>query len=295
MERRIFLELGGSIIIGTMITPSFIDLVIPDAKLKNIGLQLYTVRDDMDKNPAATLKKIASIGYRHVECAGYNNGKFYGLDKKDFKALLDDNGLKMWSGHTNTGFGKPEGTLSMTHKWERVCEDAVFMGQKYIGCGYFEVNERKTIEDYKRHAALFNACAETAKKFDLTFFHHNHDFEFVPIDGVVPYQILMNETDKNLVKFELDHYWTKKADVDSIKLMAQHSSRFPLWHIKDMADNATKSFTEVGTGTIDYASLFTSKATSLMDLFFVEQDSNHHISPLQSIEISFKNLEKIIQ
>jgi sugar phosphate isomerase/epimerase len=182
----------------------------------------------------------------------------------------------------------------MTNKWETVCEDAAYMGQKYIGCGYFEVNERKTMEDYKRHAALFNTCAETAKKFDLTFFHHNHDFEFVPIDGKVPYDLLLNDTDKNLVKFELDHYWTKKANVDSIKLMAENAGRFPLWHIKDMANNPEKSFTEVGTGIVDYVSIFNSKARSSMDLFFVEQDSNHHISPMQSIEISFKNLKKII-
>jgi len=294
MQRRTFLELGGSSILGAVISPTFSDLFIFDGKLKSIGLQLYTVRDDMGKNAISTISKIADVGYNHVECAGYKNGKFYGLDKKEFKVLLDDNGLKMWSGHTNTGFGKTDITHSMSKNWEAVCEDAVYMGQKYIGCGYFEIGERKTIDDYKRHAALFNTCAETAKKYNLIFFHHNHDFEFIPINGVVPYDILLKDTDKSLVKFELDHYWTKKANVDSVKLMDEHSGRFPLWHIKDMANNAERSFTEVGTGIVDYASIFNSKAKASMDLFFVEQDSNHHISPLQSIEISYRNLKKII-
>lgn len=294
MKRRAFLEISGSSILGAMISPSFSDLLSSDGKLREIGLQLYTVRDGMGKNPVATIKKIADLGYKHVECAGYKNGKFYGLDKKDFKALLDDNGLKMWSGHTNTGFGKKDITHSMINNWEAVCQDAAFIGQKYIGCGYFEVGERKTIDDYKKHAALFNKCAETAKKYSLTFFHHNHDFEFIPINGIIPYDVLLKETDTKLVKFELDHYWTKKANVDSLKLMAENKGRFPLWHIKDMDNSSEKLFAEVGTGIIDYKAIFSSKAKSSMDLFFVEQDSNHKVSPLNSIEISIRNLKEIL-
>jgi len=293
MYRRTFLEIGTTTVIGALSTASWSDMFLLDKKLSNVGLQLYTVREDMKSNPSGTLKKIAEIGYSHVECAGYYNGNFYGKSKAEFKAMLDKYELKMWSGHTNTGFGKPEGTYSMSNNWESVCEDAVFMGQKYIGCGYFEVGERKSIDDYKRHAALFNKCAETANQYGLTFFHHNHDFEFLPIDGTVPYDILLNETDKSLVRFELDHYWTKKANVDSVQLMNKHNGRFPLWHIKDMADTTERSFTEVGTGIINYKSIFTSNPKKYMDLYYIEQDSNHKGSALQSIEISFKNLKKI--
>ncbi|MBK8670032.1 MAG: sugar phosphate isomerase/epimerase [Saprospiraceae bacterium] len=292
MIRREFLKRTAILSAGTLVFPE-IDLSSSKADMNNIGIQLYTVRDDMSKNPYATLRKIAELGYKHVESAGYYNGKFYGKTKEDFKAMLDDVGLKMWSGHTNTGFGYPEGTYSMTNKWEAVCEDAAFMGQKYIGCGYFSTEERKTIEDYKHHAALFNTCGEMAKKYNLTFFHHNHDFEFEPIAGVVPYDVLLNETDKNLVKFELDHYWTKKANVNSLKLMKKHTGRFPLWHIKDMDHTPARSFTEVGTGVIDYKAIFKSKAIDSLAFYFVEQDSNHNTSPLRSIEISFNNLRKL--
>jgi len=292
MERRTFLELSGSTILGAMISPSVSDLILPKTK-KNIGLQLYTVRDNMSKDPIATLKSIAGIGYKHVESAGYYNRQFYGQTKENFKIILDDFGLKMYSGHTATGIGMGKDSYNMSNNWEAVCEDAAFMGQKYIVCGWFSPNERKTVDDYTRIAQLFNICGEKAKEYGLQFCHHNHDFEFFPMDTTVPYDILLNETDKNLVKFELDHYWTKKANVDSIQLMNQHVGRFPLWHIKDMANTSENSFTEVGSGIINYKSIFASKAKKHMDLYFVEQDSNHKGSPMQSIEISFKNLDKI--
>ena len=275
-----------------LVNPLELDFV-PKANLKNVGLQLYSVREDMNKDALGTLSQIKSIGYSHVESAGYNKRQFYGKSKDDFKMILEDLGLKMYSGHTATGIGTGKDSYNMSYNWEAVCEDAAFMGQKYIVCGWFAPDERKTIDDYKRIAQLFNKCGEKSKEYGLQFCHHNHDFEFFLIDGIVPYDILLNETDKNLVKFELDHYWTQKANVDSIQLMNKHAGRFPIWHIKDMDNTPSKSFTEVGSGIINYTSIFTSKAKKYMDLYFIEQDSNHKGSPLQSIDISFKNLKKI--
>jgi len=275
-----------------LVNPLELDFV-PKANLKNVGLQLYTVREDMNKDALGTLTQIKSIGYAHVESAGYNKRQFYGKTKESFKMILNDLGLKMHSGHTATGIGTGKDSYNMSNNWEAVCEDAAFMGQKYIVCGWFSPDERKTIDDYKRIAQLFNKCGEKSKEYGLQFCHHNHDFEFFPIDVIVPYDILLNETDKNFVKFELDHYWTQKANVDSIQLMNKHTGRFPIWHIKDMDNTPSKSFTEVGSGIINYTSIFTSKAKKYMDLYFIEQDSNHKGSPLQSIDISFKNLKKI--
>ncbi len=275
-----------------LVSPLELDFVL-EANLKNVGLQLYTVREDMNKDALGTLRQIKSIGYSHVESAGYNKRQFYGQSKENFKMILEDLGLKMYSGHTSTGTGTGKDSYNMSNNWEAVCEDAAFMGQKYIVCGWFSPDERKTVDDYKRFAQLFNKCGEKAKEYGLQFCHHNHDFEFLPLGGLVPYDILLNETDKNFVKFELDHYWTQKANVDSIQLMNKHKDRFPLWHIKDMDNTASKSFTEVGSGIINYTTIFTSKAKKYMDLYFIEQDSNHKGSPLQSIDISYKNLMKI--
>lgn len=256
----------------------------------NIGLQLYTVRDQMAANAQDTLKQVAAIGYKHVECAGYRNGMFYGFDRSAFKKMLDDLGLKMLSGHAMTGNGMPQGTYSMTYKWEQYCEDAAFMGQKYIVCAYFLDSERKTADDYRKIADLFNSCAETAKKYGLQFCHHNHDFEFFQLNGEVPYDILLQRTDKELVKFEIDHYWTKKAGVDSIKLMNDNPGRFPLFHIKDMDSTTEKSFAEVGTGVIDWKPIFGMSKKAGMDLYFVEQDVCTKMTPMESIAISYKNL-----
>jgi len=275
-----------------LVNPLELDFVL-EANLKNVGLQLYTVREDMNKDALGTLRQIKSIGYSHVESAGYNKRQFYGQSKENFKMILEDLGLKMYSGHTATGIGAGKDSYNMSNNWEAVCEDSAFMGQKYIVCGWFSPDERKTIDDYKRFAQLFNKCGEKAKEYGLQFCHHNHDFEFLPLGGLVPYDILLNETDKNFVKFELDHYWTQKANVDSIQLMNKHKGRFPLWHIKDMDNTPSKSFTEVGSGIINYTTIFTSKAKKYMDLYFIEQDSNHKGSPLQSIEVSYKNLMKI--
>jgi sugar phosphate isomerase/epimerase len=259
-------------------------------KLDKIGVQLYTLRDAMADNPVGTLKAISSIGYSHVECAGYQNGKFYGQTKENFKAILRDTNLLMPSGHTMTGNGLPEGTYSMQHRWENVCEDAVYMGMKYIVCAYFFDGERKTIDDYKKNAALMNRCAEKAKEYGLVFCHHNHDFEFQAIDGIIPYDILLNETDPKLVKFELDHYWTKKAGIDSLKLMKKHPGRFPVFHIKDMENSPEKSFAEVGSGTIQWKKIFQAGQKAGMEYFFVEQDVCKR-DPMESIRMSYNYLK----
>jgi sugar phosphate isomerase/epimerase len=207
--------------------------------------------------------------------------------------LLDEIGLKIHSGHCSTGFGKPEGYISMSHNWEKLCEDAAFVGQKFIACGYFEPDERKTIDDYKKHAESFNKCGLIARNYGLTFCHHNHDFEFIPIDGKVPYDILLSETDESLVKFELDHYWLEKANVNVSKLIKKNKSRFPLFHIKDMDKTSERSFTEVGSGIIDWKKIFKMKENAGMELFYVEQDTCKTMEPLESIKVSFDYLKKL--
>lgn len=293
MERRIFLK-NTAILSTTMVIHPVLDTFIEKPKKRQIGIQLYTVRDLMKENAQATLQKIAKIGYDHVECAGYTSGKFYNMSRKDFKQVLDDHGLKMWSGHTQTTFGKPKGTYGLDYSWEAVCEDAAFVGQKYIGCGYFAEGERKSLDDYKRHAALFNVCAEKAKEYQLTFFHHNHDFEFFPIDGQLPYDILMQETDPSLVKFELDHFWTTKAKIDSMALIKKNPGRFPLFHIKDMNNEKDAKFTEVGTGIIDYKKLINEGYNHGLDLFYIEQDDCLTMPPLESVTKSYQYVKSIL-
>jgi sugar phosphate isomerase/epimerase len=291
MNRRYFLEAGSTMMASSL----FIDPLSLFGQMqkseKGIGLQLYTVRNEMSKDAKGTLKKIADIGYTFIENTGYSNGKFYDMEKEEFKTIIDDLNLKMVSGHV--GLGNETGEKGLTYKFEEVCKDAKYVGQKYLGTGSLASDKRKTIDDYKRFAEYLNKGGEIAKQYGLKIFHHNHDFEFVKINSEVPYEVLLNETDENLVTFELDHYWTKKAGVDSLKLMKDYPGRFSLWHIKDMDNTEKQAFTEVGTGVIDYSNIFQQKSLSKMDYFFIEQDSCLNHPPLKSIEISFNNLKKL--
>lgn len=264
-----------------------------EALIGPIGIQLYTVRDDMQKNPIETIRKIAGIGYKDVECAGYTERKFYGMSKKEFKKLLMDNGLTMKSGHTGTGQQNPAQKATMVNNWEAFCEDAAYMGQEYVVCAYLTEDERKTIDQYKKLAELFNSCGEVAKSFGLTFAFHNHDFEFVKIDKQVPFDIFLNETDAALVKFELDHFWIKKAGYNANYFFDRYPGRFPLWHVKDMSNDADKTFETVGKGSIDWKEVFNLRKASGMKYFYVEQDAVRKGTAMESIVNSYQYLNNL--
>jgi sugar phosphate isomerase/epimerase len=257
------------------------------------GIQLYTVRDDMQKDPIGTLKLLADIGYVDVECAGYSEGKFYGMPRKEFKNVLNDLGLKMNSGHTSTGNGNPSRDRTMINNWEAACEDAAYMGQKYIVCAWLSKEETASLDRFKEIAALFNRCGEKAKEYGIGFAFHNHTIEFMEIDGIVPYDLLLSETDPSNVNYELDLYWITKAGKDPLKYFSDHKGRFPLWHVKDMEDSEDKYFTEVGNGVIDWVEIFKKEQDSGMKYFYVEQDVCRNHKPLESVRISYDYLQSI--
>ncbi len=260
----------------------------------DFGLQLWSVRDLMAENPVSTLEQIAAIGFKDVESAGYNGGTFYGMTPKDFKRVLDGTGLIMRSCHTRTGLMRPDLTHTMTNGWESACEANASIGVKSMVCGYFDEKERKTLDDYKKHAELFNKCGELAREYDLDFAHHNHDFEFLPLEGKIPYDLLLEGTDPQYVNFELDNYWIAKAGRSSLEYFDKYPGRFHYWHVKDMDDTEKKFFTEIGTGIIDYISIFKKAEQSGMRYFYVEQDQFNRYKPLESLEMSYDYLKKMV-
>jgi len=248
---------------------------------KNVGIQLYTLRDTIFKDPRGVIQKVASIGYKELESFGYNNGKYFGLTAKEFTDLVKQNNLTHPSGH----YG-----LANLDTWDQAISDAITAGQKYMVLAYLAEDDRKTIDDYKKHAASFNTAGEKCKKAGLQFCYHNHDFEFKDMGGgQIGYDVLMKETDPNLVKFEMDIYWITKAGHDPIQMFKQHPKRFPLWHVKDMDKTENKSFTEVGNGVIDFKKIFGKADDSGMQHFFVEQDIS--ADPMASIATSYKYIE----
>ncbi|TAE26656.1 MAG: sugar phosphate isomerase/epimerase [Cytophagales bacterium] len=273
-------------------TPFLSSLDALAAKPKAAGLQLYTVRDLMAKDPDGTIAKVAQIGYKKVENFGYSDGKFFGKSPKDYAALLKQNGLTTPSGHYLLGKQMPAMKGTLMNDWSRAVDDAAELGQQYMVCAYLFPDERKVLDDYKRYADIFNKSAEACKARGIQFAYHNHDFEFKELEGQIPYDILLKNTDANLVKMELDLYWTVFAGKDPVALFNQSPGRFPLWHLKDMEKSEKREFAEVGTGSIDFATLLKSKKKAGLVHSFVEQDVCKR-PPLEAIAISYGNVQKL--
>lgn len=287
MTRQQFLKLG---VLATSAA------LLPNVNLlaatpRTVGLQLYTLRDVMAKDPDGTLQKVAEIGYKEVESFGYSDGKFFGKTPREFAAKLKELGLIAPSGHYTTGkIMKGKGTL--TDDWKRAVDDAAAIGQKYMVCAFLFPPERTKLDDYKQFADLFNKSAEVCRAAGVQFAYHNHDFEFVPLDGQVPYDLLLSSTDPKLVKMELDLYWATFANQDPVALFKKHPGRFPLWHVKDMAKTPKREFAEVGTGSINFQRIFDAKKTAGLTNYFVEQDVCKR-PPLEAIAISYQNVQKL--
>ncbi|WP_266369091.1 sugar phosphate isomerase/epimerase family protein [Tellurirhabdus rosea] len=259
---------------------------------KNVGLQLYTLREQLGKDLEGTLRKVSEIGYKEVELFGYSDGKFFGKTAAEFGSMLKGFNLTPVSGHYLAGVAMPQMKGSLTNDWQRAVDDAATLGLKYMNCAFLFPDERKKLDDYKRHAALFNKSAEVTKKAGIQFGYHNHDFEFEKMDGQEPYDILLKQTDKNLVKMELDLYWAVFAGKDPVELFKQNPGRFPLVHLKDMEKSESRTFAEVGTGSIDFQRILNAGKTAGLKHFFVEQDVCKR-PPLEAIQISYGNVMKL--
>ena len=288
-SRRNFLTSAALLSAGLLISPSLLAY-----NKKYIGLQLYTVREAMAKDPAGTLAQLAKMGYNSVEGATYTGTqKFYGLTPQAFAALLKQNGLVMPSSHYRLGEEPTNGapTLgTMLHEWDRAVDDAAAAGVKYMVCAYLSEPERGNLDHYKYIADQLNKAGERCQKAGIQLCYHNHDFEFVAQNGKLPYDLLL-ATDPKLVKMELDLYWVTKAGRDPLELFKQHPGRFPLWHVKDMAKAAPHSFTEVGNGSIDFKRIFAHATEAGLQYFFVEQDITPG-SPFDSAAKSLAHIKK---
>lgn len=260
-------------------------------KKKPVGVQLYTLRNEIAKDARGTLEKVAQLGYKQVETFGYGNRKWFNLSPTELSAVLKNNGLSSPSGHTYPGsFFLKDG---WEDEWKRAVEDAKALGQEFITIPWLEESYRNSADNYKKIAAGLNKAGEIAQAGKMKVAYHNHDFEFAALDGQTGFDILTKDTDPKLVYFELDLYWAVKAGHDPVKLFAQHPGRICMWHVKDMDNTPKKFFTEVGSGVIDFKTIFKQAKLSGMKYFFVEQDVCPG-SPFDSIAKSIKYLKESI-
>ncbi len=277
-NRRFFLKTTAAFAAGTMIVP-----MVSCSKPENlIGIQLYTVRDKINQDLDSTLQRLAEIGYNSAEAAGYNlsEGTFYGMKPDEFGNKLTELGMPLNSSHSPA---EPDTA-------DKVFTDAKAAGCQYVIYPYLPEPNRENIDGYKSTAEKFNKVGEIAKKYDIQFGYHNHAFEFEDMDGQIGMEVLLNETDPDLVTFELDLYWVTNAGYDPVELMKKHQGRFQLWHVKDMVKTEDKFFAPVGTGRIDFKRIFAEKDTAGLKMFFVEQDSFRDLDPFESVEKSYNYL-----
>ena len=256
---------------GLLVAPN---LFAADKKA-HYGLQLYTVRDAMAKDPAGTLAKVAQAGFNTIEVTYSGPGNFYGLAPKDFAKVVSDNGLEIVSAHYRLGEDQVNGQDmqgTMMHDWQRAVDDAAAAGVKYMVCAWLSETERGSVSHYYKVADQLNIAGAATKKAGMQLCYHNHDFEFEKQAGKVPYQALLIHADEKLVKMEVDLYWLTKAGQDPTLLFAQYPGRFPLWHLKDMDNTPKKMFTEVGNGVVDFKRIFESAKQAGLRYAFVEQD-----------------------
>lgn len=325
--RRHFLRDAGTMTLGGLMLPQLAsaDHRFAKAAAYPIGIQLFTLFRMMNEDPKGTLEKVAAAGYQEVESAFSTRGGYYGYSAKDFKALVEGLGMK-WRAHhaggapfrprptppasTSGTAGAPAGNgaaqrptldfskmppmLNLRDNYQQLVDQAAEGGLSYLVCASTPV---ATLDEIQKSIEVFQKTGEAAKKAGIGFAYHNHATEFDPVVGAgataakTPYELILSQTDKDLVKMELDLAWAVKAGKDPVALFNEQPGRFPLWHVKDIKDDR-KTITEVGNGMVDFKRAFAAAKTAGLKYFFVEQDMA--ADPIQSITTSYTNLKKML-
>ncbi len=284
LNRRSFLRrafCGAVVGLGTA-RPGLHALSSAGKRISKIGLQLYTVRRELEKDFAGTLEKIAVLGFREVEFAGY-----FKHSPQEIKSILARYQISSPSAHISTA--------ALRGNLQEEIEAAQTIGHQYLVCGYLPAEERRSVDDYKKLVELLNRAGERLEKVGIQFGYHNHDFEFATIEGGegrLPYDMILAGTDPRLVKMEIDLYWITKAGQDPLKYFSAYPGRFPLIHIKDMDATPRHFFTEVGQGTIDFKKILGAARKAGIKHYFVEQDETP-ASPFSSIKLSIDYLKRL--
>jgi len=287
-SRKDFIRHSGLALAAAAILPS--NLLAAAAPKETLGIQLYSVRDDMKADPAGTLKKVATMGYKHVEHANYVDHKFYGYAQKDFKKLLDDLGLKMPSGHTRMDAQHWDpAKKDFTDAWKKTVDDAAAMGQQYVISPWLDESLRQNYDDLVRYMDVFNKSGELCKKAGMKFGYHNHDFEFsVKLKDITVFDIILQNTDPSLVMQQLDIGNMYNAGAKAQDMVTKYPGRFISMHVKDeikgtKAEERYES-TVLGKGILPVKEIIDlGRKSGGTTLFIIEQESYQGMAPLASI------------
>jgi len=301
LNRRKFLKMSVASTLGLLTLNPLLQASqsIIDRKNFGVGLQLYSIRDAMEQDVLGSLKKVSDMGYKYMELADYSNGQFYGYKPLEFKKILGDLGMEALSSHTQV---EAEGITLDNAKV--MADDHAALGVKYCVQPWIN-DEDRYIEKYKTMIADWNEVGRIMKSVGIQFAYHNHNFEFLPTDGIIPYyDIFMKEMDADLITMEIDLYWVVKAGQDPVEIFNKYPGRFKLWHFKDQTEPSSPIYdvekedvTSVGAGHIDFKKIYESRNISGLKNFFVEDDNQGigYGNAFVGIEKSIENLtEKIL-
>jgi sugar phosphate isomerase/epimerase len=293
MNRRTFIETSVATAVASSLPGNV--FAAPAHQIEKIGVQLYTVRDAMKVDTAGTLAKVAGIGYKEMEFAGY-----FGHSPQEIRAMLDKNNITSPSSHVAYDL--------VENHWPETLDTAHQIGQTFIVCPWLDDNLRNA-DGYKKVAVQFNKAGEASKKAGIQFCYHNHFWEFVPnkeLGGQFPYDFLLQNTDPNFLKMELDLCWISVAGQDPVAYFEKYPGRFPLVHVKDMKSlpkvtpeqvgsldlkEVAKNMTSVGNGIIDWKRIFSHSEQGGIQHCFVEND--YPKEPFADLTASFAYLSKL--
>lgn len=290
-SRRKFLKTGSFAIAGTIALPQLLRAAAN--KQEMVGVQLYSVRDDMRKDPLGTLKKVAAAGYKNVEHANYVNRKFYGYSATEFKKVLSDVGLKMPSGHTvMTPADWDASKNDFADKWKMTIEDAATVGQSYVVSPWLDDSLRKDMTTFKNYMDVFNKCGELCKKNGLKYGYHNHDFEFdTKIDGQLLYDLILQNTDPSLVAQQIDIGNMYGTGGRALEIIKKYPGRFELMHVKDEIKSEKGEMKEpyestvLGKGLLPVKEIVEAgRKIGGTTQFIVEQESYQGKAPIDTIK-----------
>jgi len=297
--RRTFIKSGAMAIAAAAILPHSSCTSAAKGKKGIVGVQLYSVRDDMMNDPLGSLKKVAEMGYKYVEHANYVDGKFYGYAPAEFRKILDDTGLNMISGHTVMGREHwDEAKNDFSDSWKKLVDDAAVLGQKYVTSPSMDDSMRSNYDDFKHYMDIFNKCGELCQKSGMKFGYHNHDFEFSEkLNNEKLFDIMMKSMDPDKVVVQLDIGNLYNGGAVALDVVKQYPGRFENIHVKDeiLSTGGEEKYesTIIGTGIVN-AKEVVDLATKIggTQVYIIEQESYQGKTPMECIKEDLEVMKK---
>ena len=283
-NRRDFLKRASLLMASGLVAPRLLSSCSAGSE-KRIGLQLYSLRELVkEEGIQKTLEVAAEMGYKHLETAGYDKGKIYGLKPAEFKKIVNDLGMKCTSAHLGQAFTKETENKVMAW-WDEAIEAHNELGVKYMVQPWMSVTDKTTLDDIKMYCDYFNTVGYKTAAASIAFGYHNHDFEFRKIDGQTIYDYMLDNVSPNHVFFQMDVYWVMQGKHDPVKYLKERPDQFKTIHIKDAK--------EIGaSGDIDFKPIFDQMYANNVADWYVEVERYTNNNPVESVKQSFDFLDK---